>query len=194
MSQTLAKPERRSAGNNSSPRGDQSARRKEISVSTKPYASDNKRYTLWGTERKAKLSQRNRVQLTSQLAIMTRSGVDVASAIEALAKQSRDADTKQLLGSIYKDVMGGSRFSAALAEHEHLFGASYIASVTAGEASGKMWVVFDQLARLERSGMKLRHSLRTMADGGVPSRIADRIVTCDHGTADVRLATLCRNL
>jgi len=164
MSQTLAKPERRSAGDNSSPRGDQSARRKESLVLTGPTTSDSKRYTLWGTERKAKLSQRNRVQLTSQLAIMTRSGVDVASAIEALAKQSRDADTKQLLGSIYKDVMGGSRFSAALA--------------STGSTGTQ------------------RHEAATFAsyDGGVPSRIADRIVTCDHGTADVRLATLCRNL
>lgn len=120
-------------------------------------------YSVWGTKRKPKMSKRELVHLTSQLAIMTRSGVDVASAISALANQSRNPDSKYILTSIHCDVIAGETFSAALSRFEYVFGASYVASVTAGEASGRMWEVLDQLARLQRGSMKLRNTLKTMA-------------------------------
>ena len=120
------------------------------------------RRNFMGRKVAPKLSQREIVQLTSQLAIMTRSGVDVASAIYSLAKQSRKIDAQEILGTIHRDVTSGATFSSSLEKYDRVFGPSYIASVTAGEASGKMWEVLDQLAKLQRSSLKLVGSLKTM--------------------------------
>ena len=48
------------------------------------------------------------------------------------------------------DVMAGKSVSAALRNHIDVFGATYVASVAAGEASGKLPEVLSRLATLQR--------------------------------------------
>ena len=110
-----------------------------------------------------KLSKKELVNITSQLAIMTRSGVDITTGLNSLRRQSKNPVTRQILGDIYNDVMGGMSFSTALSRYERAFGPSYVASVTAGEASGRMWEVLAQLAKLNRNEYKLQGRIRTMA-------------------------------
>jgi len=120
------------------------------------------RFSPFGGGRSPKISKSDLVHLTSQLAIMTRSGVDVATALESLARQARRPDTQQILSAIHRDVTSGKSFSVALRHYEKVFGASYVASVTAGEASGRMWDVLAHLAKLQRSELKLRSTIRTL--------------------------------
>ena len=110
-----------------------------------------------------RLPKRELVNITSQLAIMTRSGVDIATALDSLQRQSKNQVAQQILGEIYEDVLAGKSFSAALAEHGRAFGPSYVASVTAGEASGRMWEVLAQLAKLNRNEFKMQNRIRTVA-------------------------------
>lgn len=109
-----------------------------------------------------KIPRREMVHLTSQLAIMIRSGVDVVSALESLIKQSNRPVTTEILEEIHHDVVSGVSFSAALAKHGDVFGPTYIASVTAGEASGRMADVLAQLTKLQRTEMRLVRSIRGM--------------------------------
>ncbi len=100
--------------------------------------------------------------LTAQLAIMTRAGVDVATALQSLARQSQRPASKRILESIHQDVIGGKSFSAALQAHEAVFDPTYVATVTAGEASGKMSDVLQQLAKLQRREVQLRSTIRSL--------------------------------
>ncbi len=109
-----------------------------------------------------KIPRREMVHLTSQLAIMIRSGVDVVSALESLIKQSNRTQTTEILEEIHHDVVSGVSFSAALAKHGDVFGPTYIASVTAGEASGRMADVLAQLTKLQRTEMRLIRNIRGM--------------------------------
>ncbi len=112
--------------------------------------------------KKAHISKRDLANITSQLAIMLQSGVDVATALESIARQATRSELRQVLRTIHADVLGGQSFSIALTRHANLFGSSYIATVAAGEASGKMADVLGHLAVLQRSDLRLRNTIRTL--------------------------------
>ncbi len=114
------------------------------------------------TGRRRQIHPREIVAISSQLAIMTRSGVEVAGALQSLARQCRNPHLRRVLENVHEGVIGGKSFSAALAEHEDIFGGAYVASVAAGEASGKMALVLAQLAALQRSDLRLRGTIRTL--------------------------------
>jgi type IV pilus assembly protein PilC len=116
----------------------------------------------WQPHRRVRISKRDLAGLTSQLAIMLRSGKDVAGALESLARQSRRPAMGEVLQNIYQDVLEGKSFSQALRRYESVFGGTYVAMVGAGEASGRMADVLTQLAQMQRAEMKRRSKIRTM--------------------------------
>ena len=115
-----------------------------------------------GLSRRRRIPKRDVFSFTIQLAIMTRAGVDLASALESLARQCRSEGLKDTLHQIHADVCEGKTVSDALRRHAHVFGPTYVASMAAGEASGRLPEVLDQLARLQQSEMRLRSSLRSV--------------------------------
>lgn len=117
---------------------------------------------LFSRQRGSRLSRRELLNLTSQLAVMIRSGVDLASALKSLLRHSRRPMLKSTLAEIYDDVLGGKAFSTALAKHETVFGSTYVASIAAAEASGDLAVVLAQLASSLRGEVRLRAAIRTM--------------------------------
>ncbi|MEC9094147.1 MAG: type II secretion system F family protein, partial [Planctomycetota bacterium] len=90
------------------------------------------------------------------------SGVDLVSALESLARQASNDEVRQVVTTINQDVVAGKPFSIALERFEYIFGASYVASVNAGEASGKMWQVLKHLAQLRCNSFKLQQKLQTL--------------------------------
>lgn len=111
---------------------------------------------------RAKLSRRDLANLTSQMAIMLQSGVDVASTLQSMARQSKKVEQARVLNAVHQDVLAGKSFSVALQPYQHVFGASYVATVAAGEASGKMADILAQLSSLLRSELRLRNSIRML--------------------------------
>lgn len=109
-----------------------------------------------------RVKPRELANITSQLAIMTKSGVDIASGLESLARQSRIPYLKQALQQVHESVLGGARVSESLSHFPDVFNQTYVSSVAAGEASGRLPEVLTQLAGLLRGQMKLRQSVRTM--------------------------------
>jgi len=101
-------------------------------------------------------------EITSQLAIMTRSGIDVASALGSLASQCNRPALAQVLEEINEAVLAGNTLSDALRQHTDVFEASYIATVAAGEASGKMSEVLAQLAQMQRAAIRSQRTIRAL--------------------------------
>src|SRR5262245_59016975 len=65
-------------------------------------------WKLFGPRRpKLLLRRRDLLTTTTQLAIMTKSGVDLASAFESLAQQSSNENVRKVLSQIHEDVTGG---------------------------------------------------------------------------------------
>lgn len=114
-------------------------------------------HAVWG-----RVPLREVASVTAQLAIMTRSGVPLAGALHSLARKTRSSRLRDILKHIHDQVMAGRAFSHALGGYTHVFGSTYVASVAAGEASGRMSEVLGHLAQLQRRELRLRSTLRTL--------------------------------
>jgi type II secretory pathway component PulF len=115
-----------------------------------------------GRTDKTAMRKRDLLTVTTQLAIMTKSGVDLASAFESLANQSSNERVRKVLGRIHEDVTGGKAVSEAMRAQCDVFGDAYVASVAAGEAAGQLPEVLGRLADLQRSELRNRATIRTL--------------------------------
>jgi type II secretory pathway component PulF len=112
--------------------------------------------------RRGRVAPRELMAVTSQWAIMTRAGIDVAGALESLARQCPSASLRATLHDVHREVMEGKAVSAALRNHIGVFGNAYVASVAAGEASGQLPQVLDRLAKMQRCELRLRSTRRAL--------------------------------
>ncbi|MFW6169828.1 MAG: type II secretion system F family protein [Planctomycetota bacterium] len=112
--------------------------------------------------RKRGVSQRDLLTVTMELAIMARAGVDLGTALQSLAKQARSPRLREVFQEVHADVSQGIAISKALSRQRHVFGETYVATVAAGEASGRLSEALDQLADLQRGAMRLRTTIRTL--------------------------------
>ena len=88
--------------------------------------------------------------MTSQLAIMVETGINLAAALESLHEQEDNPTLKRVLGDLKKDVEGGEDFSAALAKHPKQFDTTYLALVKASERTGQLGTMLEQIAHYLR--------------------------------------------
>ena len=91
------------------------------------------------------LSSAQLALLTRQLATLLKAGLPLDEALAALSEQNDDTRVRTLVVSLRSRVMEGSGLSAALAESES-FPEIYLASVAAGEQSGRLDQVLARLA------------------------------------------------
>jgi type II secretory pathway component PulF len=136
----------------------QAALRRTADVPRDPHADK----TPPSSSLRRQVSRKDLVAMTSQLAIMTRSGVDVSSALQSLVRQQKSPAFRAILAEVHDTVLAGTSLSQALSKYPRAFNGTYVASVAAGEASGQLSEVLSQLAALLRSQMKLANSLRAM--------------------------------
>lgn len=109
-----------------------------------------------------KITKRELVSMTSQLAIMLRAGVDVASALESLSRQCKAPALRDVLTDVHDSVLGGNSVSESMSRYPRAFNQTFVASIAAGEASGRLPEVLHQLAELLRSEVRLKNSVRAM--------------------------------
>ncbi len=108
------------------------------------------------------IRQQDVAEITSQLAIMTRSGIDVASALGSIAAQCQREALSSVLSQVHESVISGHTLSDALRQHADVFQPSFVATVSAGEASGQMSEVLAQLADMQRGEIRSQRALRAM--------------------------------
>jgi type II secretory pathway component PulF len=118
--------------------------------------------SLLGSRELTGLSKRDLLSVTTQLAIMTRSGVDLATAFDSLAGHCRNASLRKVLAQIHRDVTGGKSISDAMQAQAGVFGDAYVASVAAGEAAGKLPEVLSRLSQFQRTEIRIRATVRTL--------------------------------
>ena len=142
--------------------------------------------TLWkaliGARERSGMSKRDLLSVTTQLAIMTRSGVDLASAFHSLSQQCSNVNLRNILAQVHRDVTGGRSISDAMQAQAAVFGDAYVASVAAGEAAGKLPEVLGRLAQFQRTEIRVRATTRTLLAypimlAGVSSLVVVGLVT-----------------
>ncbi|MHB8900783.1 MAG: type II secretion system F family protein, partial [Thermoguttaceae bacterium] len=108
------------------------------------------------------VGKRDLMALTSQLAIMARSGVDLATALGDVARECQNPTLRSALERVHEEVLSGRSITAALGTCEHIFGQSYVASVAAAEAAGRLPEVLGRLAALLRSELRMLATVRSL--------------------------------
>ncbi len=83
---------------------------------------------------------------TRQLAGLVSSGLPLERALAALTEEAEDQRQRHLMANLRAEVNGGSTFARALAQHPREFSMVFTAVIAAGEQSGALGAVLDNLA------------------------------------------------
>ncbi len=83
---------------------------------------------------------------TRQLSVLISSGIPLAKAVSTLAAQAKLRAFKKVLSQVQHSIEEGSSFADALAKHPKVFSLIYVNMIKAGESSGTLELVLEQLA------------------------------------------------
>lgn len=111
------------------------------------------------SQRRGRVPRSELMLATSQLAIMTRSGVDLADALLNVAGQCQHPLLKKTLQDVHDEVSGGQTVSGAMRNHMAVFGVTYVSMVASGEASGTLNDVLNRLAEMLRNEIRFRSTV-----------------------------------
>jgi type IV pilus assembly protein PilC len=103
-----------------------------------------------------RISQKEIVMLSRQLAIMIDSNVSPAEALDALANQTTNKSMKEKLGRISSDIRGGSLLSKAFSKYPEIFSIFYVNMVRSGEVSGDLPRILERTADHVESEYNIR--------------------------------------
>jgi len=114
-------------------------------------SSQESRSGIFGRFFGGRVTTKNKVLFTNQLAILLKAGVPLLQALELLVDQVEGA-LRSITIMIKDDVKEGSSFASALAKFPKIFPNLYVQLVRAGESSGNLEPILVRLSEyLERS-------------------------------------------
>jgi type IV pilus assembly protein PilC len=103
------------------------------------------------------------VYLSSQLAIMAQTGINLSTALGGIMQQESNPTLRAVLGDLKDSVEGGEDFSSALARHPKLFDKTFVSLVMASEATGLLGEMLESisnyLAKESESRARVRAAL-----------------------------------
>ncbi len=125
-----------------------------------------------------KLRESELVLLTRQWAALLTSGLTVQQALSALADQAERDAMRQVLAGVRSEILAGYSLRAALDRFAASFPMIYRASVAAGEKSGELAKVMNQLADyMERRDELRRKTLQALIYPTIVAAVALLVVT-----------------
>jgi len=83
-----------------------------------------------------RVSLKDKIVLTRNLKVMISAGVSLPKALKTLSAQSKNKKLKKVLTQVLEQIIKGSNFSDALAEHPDVFSNLFYNMVKVGEESG----------------------------------------------------------
>lgn len=106
------------------------------------------------------VSVKERAFFARQLAIMLKAGMQLDQALAILAGQGKNGTLRAAILDIIKQLETGHSFSSALSRHTDEFGSVFAAVVRGGEASGRLDLVLEELAKQLENETKSLNSVK----------------------------------
>ncbi|MCK4602268.1 MAG: type II secretion system F family protein, partial [Phycisphaerae bacterium] len=97
---------------------------------------------------------------TNQLAVMLKAGINIRSAIGAIADQVENLKFRKIIMHIKADVEAGQPFSKSLAKHPRVFSPLYVNMVRASELSGNLGHMLERIAEYLSQQVETRNMVR----------------------------------
>ena len=108
-----------------------------------------------------RVKQTDIAAMTRQLATLIGAGFPLVSAIDALIPQTASKAFKPILAQIKDAIVEGNSFAGALSNYPNTFTSLYTNMVRAGESSGTLEIVLDQLADLTEKQQALKTRIQS---------------------------------
>jgi type IV pilus assembly protein PilC len=109
----------------------------------------------WG-----RIKPREIITFTHHLSTVISAGIPIIQGLEDLVEQTHDERFKAILTEVKNDVQGGRRLSEALMRHPKVFSELYVNILKAGEATGELDKVLQDLASFLEWQEELRGNIR----------------------------------
>ncbi len=95
-----------------------------------------------------------------QIATLLSAGVVLDETLLTVVQQTKNAPLKKVFSQVLERVKEGSSLSDALKEHPRVFSSTFCAMVTAGESSGTLELILEQLASFLEQQEEYRKKMR----------------------------------
>ena len=96
-----------------------------------------------------------------QMSTMVRAGVTIMSSISAISAQAENPLLSEVLVEVGKDLEAGKTFTEACQKHKEFFPNIFTSMVEAGEASGALDTVLEELADYFESQSEIREKIKS---------------------------------
>ena len=107
-----------------------------------------------------RVTKKEIVYTTNQLAVMVETGITLSTAIEGIIEQEKNPTLKRVLKDLKSGVESGEEFSTALARHPKLFNQTYVSLIKASEATGTLGEMLDRVATYLRKEVEAHSKIR----------------------------------
>ena len=108
-----------------------------------------------------RVRQRDVTMMTRQLATLVGAGFPLVSAIDSLIPQTKSYTFNKVLARIKDSIVEGNSFANALSLYKETFSPLYINMIHAGESSGTLEIVLEQLADIMEKQQALKSRIRS---------------------------------
>jgi len=108
-----------------------------------------------------KISQKDLVSITQQLATLVDSGITLDKSLSILVDLAEKPQAKEVLTKIHKKVHAGSSFADALADFPKVFSKLYINMIRAGETGGTLASSLNSVASFLEKSEELKANIKS---------------------------------
>jgi type IV pilus assembly protein PilC len=108
-----------------------------------------------------KITDKDIVILTRQLATMIDAGLPLVQCLDILGSQTENKALGKVVGQVRSDVESGATFADALKKHPKVFDNLYVNMVAAGEAGGILDTILQRLAAYMEKFAKIKGQIKS---------------------------------
>jgi type IV pilus assembly protein PilC len=108
-----------------------------------------------------KITDKDVVILTRQLATMIDAGLPLVQCLDILGTQTDNKALAKVIGQVRSDVESGATFADALKKHPKVFDSLYVNMVSAGEAGGILDTILQRLAAYMEKFAKIKRQVKS---------------------------------
>lgn len=100
------------------------------------------------------------VVFSQQMAVMIRAGLPLIEVLDILGEQTERASLAAVVRKVEKDVEGGESLTEAMSKHANVFDMFFLSMIRAGEASGMLDAILEQVAIYMERIASLRRKIK----------------------------------
>ena len=96
-----------------------------------------------------------------QFSTLINAGVTIVDAVEDVGEMSINMRLQKILRGIAVDIRGGSTLSDSMKKYQNTFGRVFVSLIAAGERSGKLGKILQDLAKYLEASVKLKRKVQS---------------------------------